>query len=260
MMRHSEKKSRRLILLFFLMTLAFLLIPASLFAESQTPPTETEEHSIELKTDEEKTQLNMEESPHKNHSLFIGAGPMLMVSTNSTKKSAPSPVMFGGGLGATLFQKMPISAQPRLTFFTNYYLWDGNSAHPAEVENRTALAFSFLLDLNAVKIIRLKKHTLQAGAGISILIRAGVLANGVSSTDSGGTADSTAGDDVSSINNWFWSDAHFLYPNLTFCWLYELPIGWRAGVSANLYIPVGSLLSGNGMDGTIISIAARLEF
>ncbi len=182
-----------------------------------------------------------------------------MVNTDSSKKSAPSPIMFSGGLGATLFQHLPVSFQPRLSFFMHYYLWDGENARPAEIENRTATVLSFLLDLNAVKIFRYKKHTFQAGGGLGILARFGILANGLEESESGSSKTNTNSDDLSSINNWFWSGARFLYPDATFCWLYDLPNGWKAGVSTQVYIPLGSIADGRGLDGMLITIGGRLE-
>ena len=201
----------------------------------------------------------------KKHSLFFSAAPIVMINTDSAKDSAPSPVMFGGGVGGTLFQQWPVAFQPRLTFFINYYMWDGENARPAEIENRTAIALSFLIDLNAVKIIRRGKHTFQAGGGISILARIGILANGVNADGSALESHQTAatsftdGEAISSINKWFWSNAHFLYPDITFCWLYDLPNGWKAGLSANVYIPLGSIADGRGVDGMLLTVGGRLE-
>ena len=185
------------------------------------------------------------ESPaQKKHSFFLSAGPLLMVNADSSKKSAPSPIMFSGGAGATLFQNLPVAFQPRLTFFMHYYLWDGECARPAEIENRTATVLSFLLDLNVVKIFRYQKHTFQAGGGLSLLARFGILSAGLEESGSG--LSGTNSSDLSEINSWFWSGARFLYPDLTFCWLYDLPRGWKAGLSAHVYIPMGSLADGRG--------------
>ena len=232
--------------------LILLMAAASLSAQDKTAAAETEKESPADTTQEES-------AAKKKHSLFFSAGPLLMVNTDSSKNSAPSPIMFSGGLGATLFQNLPVTFQPRLSFFIHYYLWNGENAHPAEIENRTATVLSFLLDLNAVKIFRYKKHTFHVGGGLGILARFGMLSSGVEADGRGSTKTSTNSDDLSSINKWFWSGARFLYPDITFCWLYDLPNGWKAGVSAQVYIPVGSLADGRGMDGTMLTICGRLE-
>ncbi|MBQ7158285.1 MAG: hypothetical protein IJS09_02510 [Treponema sp.] len=243
---------QKAIFLALLMTTA--VVSAQEDAPSPAPETEISEGKETDGTQEKDVAI-------KKHSFLFSAGPALMISTDSTKKSAPSPITFCVGAGGTLFQNMPISFQPRLSFFVNYYLWDGDNARPAEIENRTAIALSFLLDLNAVKIIRYKNHTFQAGGGLGVLARFGILSNGVDANGSGSNENTSVSnnDDVSSINSWFWSSAHFLYPDIMFCWLYNLPNGWKAGVSANVYVPVGSLADGRGMDGMIIAISGRLE-
>ena len=87
--------------------------------------------------------------------FFFTLGPSVYVNTDS--KTSPSPVSFAFGAGFDLFNHKFLNFQPKLTFFTNYYLWDGECARPSEIENRTALALSFLLDLNTTHIFRLKK-------------------------------------------------------------------------------------------------------
>ena len=70
---------------------------------------------------------------------------MVLVNTDSTAKSAPSPIMYAGGAGLDFFPESSFDFQTKISFFTNYYLWTGEEAKPAEVENRTATAISFLL-------------------------------------------------------------------------------------------------------------------
>jgi hypothetical protein len=186
-----------------------------------------------------------EAAPHTPVSFFFTAGPQLMVNTEPATKSAPSPVQFSGGIGAIFFQDTRIQLLPQLSFFTGYYLWDGTNALPAEVENRTALALSFLIDVPVMYTWKKNSWTLRAGGGISILPRIGIRAPGVSSTE--------AGDDISSINSWFWSGARFLYPELTASAVYKTSGGWHTGIQQKFYIPAGSLIAGRGLDAAIIS-------
>ncbi|MBR4464739.1 MAG: hypothetical protein IKS40_09015 [Treponema sp.] len=235
--------------------LLLLLTAGTFLPAEESDSGQTEVASAPAAQTESPAQTEI--SAQKKHSFFLSAGPLLMVNADSSKKSAPSPIMFSGGAGATLFQNLPVAFQPRLTFFMHYYLWDGECARPAEIENRTATVLSFLLDLNVVKIFRYQKHTFQAGGGLSLLARFGILSAGLEESGSG--LSGTNSSDLSEINSWFWSGARFLYPDLTFCWLYDLPRGWKAGLSAHVYIPMGSLADGRGMDGTLITICGRLE-
>ena len=199
--------------------------------------------------------------------VFVTAAPLLLINTDSSAHSAPSPIVFSLGIGADFFRNRAITFEPRLSFFTNYYLWDGEDARPAEIENRTALVLAALLDLRALKAWQRGAHRFLLGGGVGVLARYGLLANGVSSDDSGGalasdgTATSTAGDDVSDINRWLWQSARFLYPELVFSWLHALPSARAsAGVEAAFYLPVGSLISGSALDAALVSLAFKLEF
>ncbi len=195
-------------------------------------------------------------SLQKNWDFFFTLGPALYINTD--KDSAPSPVSLTGGAGFDFLKDKAISLQPKLSFFTGYYLWDGENARPAEIENRTAIVLSALLDLDAVHRWRTGKNIIEAGAGLSFLARAGMLANGVSQDDSGGTESSTAGDDVSSINRWFYSGMNFLYPNIAFSWMHTLESGWLAGLETKLYFPLGAIADGRALDTMIIFAGIKI--
>ena len=183
----------------------------------------------------------------KNWDFFFTLGPMVYVNTDS--KSAPSPIMFGGGLGFEFFNNHYINFQPKFTFFTNYYLWDGKNARPAEIENRTALALSCLLDLDASHTWIFEKNALQAGAGISFLGRFGLLANGV---------DESEKDSVKSINSWYYQSMNFLYPNIAVSWMRKLDSKWHAGFEGRIYIPLGAIADGRGFDTMIATLGVKV--
>ena len=190
-------------------------------------------------------------------SFFFTMGPALYVNTDSS--TAPSPLSFSAGAGFDLFNRNFLNFQPKLSFFTGYYLWDGENARPAEVENRTALALSFLLDLNATHIFRLKKGIIQAGGGLGVLARGAFLAGGVSSGDSGGEEGSTAAEDVKSINRWFYKKLNFLYPNLCFSWQHAFTERYLAGFEAKAYFPLGAALDGRGLDSAMVFFGVKIN-
>ena len=199
--------------------------------------------------------------------FFVTAGPMLLVNADSSTNSAPSPIMFSLGAGVDFFRNRAVMFEPRLSCFTNYYLWDGNDAHPAEIENRTALVLAALLDVRLFKAWRRGANRFLLGGGVGVLARYGVLANGVDSGDAGGETDddgvplSTAGDDVGSISSYLWQSARFLYPELAFCWMRHLAqANVSAGVDVAFYLPLGSLASGNALDAALVSLAFKLVF
>ena len=173
-------------------------------------------------------------------------------------KSAPSPAAFSLAFGAIWPNKAFLSFQPRLAFWTGYYLWDGKNALPAEVENRTALALNFMLDLPAVATFRFSKFQAEAGMGLGILARAALLANGVSEGDSG--ASGSAGGDKSEIQKWFWGNARFLYLEFLGGWEWNFTPRIAAGFELRYYLPIGSLTTGRGLDASIIALDAKLIF
>ena len=196
-------------------------------------------------------------------SLFFTFGPKLMLNTDDSTKSAPSPTMYSLGIGGDFLFKNGFLLSAHGSFFTNYYLWDGEHSQPAEVENRTATALSALIDLNAGYTWQLgenKKHLLSLSGGIGILARYGILSNGVNSDDPNRDTNSTASEDVSDINGDFFSGLNFVYSELAFSYSYILSTKWKVGGEARTYIPLGSLAGGNGLDGMIFSLALKLSY
>ncbi len=196
----------------------------------------------------------------KEYSVILTFGPLLMLNTDNTDEGAPSPIIYSFGGGADFYFYDDFFVEPRLTFFTNYYLFDGENAQPAEIENRTANALSFMLDLTAGRRFEFEKHSFLISAGAGILSRFAFLAGDVDSSDAGTVAGSSAGDDLSSINNWFWSDLNFFYPQFNFSYLYKFTETLKIGCDFRAYLPLSSILSQKGVDGMIFSLAARLCF
>ncbi|MBP5283783.1 MAG: hypothetical protein J6Y93_03855 [Treponema sp.] len=199
-----------------------------------------------------------EETKEKNYSYYLTIGPQFMLNTDSTAKSAPSPINFSFGFGMNFFEDKMLNFQPHLVFSTNYYLWDGENARPAEIENRTATSLNFMLDLNVMHSIG-KMHTFQYGGGLGIFARFALLSAGVDENDAGGTAGSTAGDDVNSIGDWFWSGANFLYPQIALSYTYTSG-KWQMGAESHVYFPFGSIIDGRGVDGLIVSLSFKVIF
>jgi|WetSurMetagenome_2_1015567.scaffolds.fasta_scaffold49936_3 hypothetical protein len=187
--------------------------------------------------------------------------PVFILNTADQTTSAPSPIVYPLSIGLIWPDTGLISFQPRLSFFTCYYLWDNSSerALPAEVENRTATSLSFLVDMPVVFSFNINKiSTAELSAGISFLMRAALLSNGVSSSDSGtsGSAES----DVELINEWFWQKARFLYVETGGGWLFKCTDKIKAGPEVRFYLPVGSLADGHGMDAMMVSAGLKIIF
>ena len=191
--------------------------------------------------------------------LMAGFSPAVYINTESTLVSAPSPVIYPVSIGFLWPNYTKIAIQPTLSFFTMYHLWYDGQALPAEIENRTSQTISLLLDLPAVfSIYPNEKSRFQFSTGLAFLMRFGILAGGVKETDSGYTG--SAGSDMDQINSYFWSNARFLYLSLGASWLYDLVPHLRLGPVFHTYLPLGSLFSGESVQGMIISLGLKLSF
>lgn len=116
-----------------------------------------------------------------------------------------------------------ISVEPNLSFSMNYYIWDQDSgmAYYAEVENRTALALSFLVEIPLIFTINVsRKSSLKLSAGVAANLRFGFLAMGVGENEWGTSG--TAKGDVEKINEWFWKDAHFMNFGFGLAWMFDV--------------------------------------
>ena len=191
-------------------------------------------------------------------SPFVNVGANIIINTESELKSAPNPTAFALSFGAIWPNKAFVSFQPRLSFWWSYHLWDGENALPAEIENRTAFALNFMFDLPAVATFRFNRCQLEAGLGLGILARVALLAGGVEDSDAG--ASGSAGGDKEKIQEWFWSGARFLYPELFVAWEWNFTPRIAAGLEARWYIPIGSLINARGLDASIIALSAKLIF
>lgn len=205
-----------------------------------------------------------ESSENPRFFSIIGTiGPALMINTDDSKNSAPSPVTFSVGAGATFFESFPVYGEARLLFFTNYYLWDGKNAQPAEVENRTATVLSFMLDLTGGHVFKFGRNFIEVNAGIGFLFRAGFLSLGVKENDPGHTGDSktsTAKNDVSSIISWFYDGPNFLYPEVAISYLRQIKDSVKFGGELRVYFPAGTLSNGEFPDDMIFALSAKVGF
>jgi len=184
-------------------------------------------------------------------------GPAVYLNTNSTLVSAPSPIVYPITFGMIWPNYTFLAFEPTLSFFYMYHLYYDGIALPAEIENRTTFTLSFILNLPVVFSIYYGHNRLQLNAGLAMLMRYGLLANGVNGDDYGYLG--TAADDVSAINKWFWKNARFLYVSAGASWLFGLTGNLKAGPTANIYIPVGTVFSGENVQGMIITVGMKIS-
>ena len=163
------------------------------------------------------------------------------LSTGDKQHSAPSPVYFNPGVGLIWPNKGLFSVEPLLSFNYSYYLFYDGKAMPSEIENRTATTLAFLLEVPATFSINIKSTQLKFHVGPSMLMRFGWLSNGA-----------TEAEDIPKINNYFWSNARFLYFSGGLSWMVNLEKS-KFGPYFNIHFPIGSIFAQEGLNGMILS-------
>lgn len=211
------------------MTLLILLFPSTLSAED----------------------IPSEEPVSEKPALFFTLGPVGMLNTD--KLSAPSPIKFSAGVGGTIPVNRWFAFSPSISLFADYWLWrddaEGARAYPAEVENRTALVPSALIELPAVFYAKSGNSTFSLGLGVTFFARYAFLADSVPQSEA---------DDIKSMNSFFYSGLRFLYPSAHLAYDFMTESGMKAGVVLRTYVPVDSLTNGRGLDGGMAGISFRM--
>lgn len=194
-----------------------------------------------------------------NSDFFVGVGPAVYISTGSQTNSAVSPVVYPVYFGIIWPKDYFFSIQPSLRFFNGYFYMKNGEIYPAEIENRTALAYSFLINVPAVfKATFWEKVNVTLSAGLGFLIRFATLAPDVNDYDYGDTG--TAGKDLAEINKWFWGGGRFIYLSLGADWLFKITDNVQFGPEFSMFIPLGSLFSEFSLNGMIISLGLKFVF
>lgn len=246
--------------------LALLLLAAP----ASAAPEQDDDGFIEIDDSAEKPADDEEEDDGGGplfepppYALFVTAGPALSLNLDDSANSAPSPVAYSIGFGADFRQDRPLVLGVRGSLSVGYWLWDGSSARPAEVENRTATVPALMLDFTAGHTFAFSRglNSLTVGGGLGLLARVGFLSSGVSEGDEG--ASGSASSDVSEINSWFWSSARFVMPELCVSFLRASPAllgSFRFGGEFRAYLPLGSVVSGEGVDGMTFALSVKASF
>lgn len=193
--------------------------------------------------------------------FFISMAPALIINTGDDKNSAVAPIVYPFSFGAVLFKDKLFSFQPRLSFYASYYLWvdEDDAAYPAEIENRTATVFSFLLDLPAVYTMQMtKRQSMEFGFGPAANLRFTIISNGVSSSDAGSSG--SAGKDTDEIRSYMWKNCNWLYMTTSVAYNIMISERLKLGPELKFYIPCGQLFTGNGLNAGIISLGIKALF
>ena len=202
----------------------------------------------------------LEEKTHHQLEWYLTFEPFFIFRTIESLTETPYfALTFPFSVGMVFPADKPLSFQPKISFFSEYFLWDGKCAFPARIEDSSNIAFCFLLDLPLNYTFTLKeKHIFEGRSGPSVNIRFSKTMNGLNSSDQ--ATSGTVAEEVQEINRWFWKNANFLYWNFSLSYLYNFSRGIKAGPEAALYIPLGSVLSGQGFNAFMVSTGVKVRF
>ena len=173
------------------------------------------------------------------------------ITINNDKDGAPSPVKFGVSIGFEIPLIQNLLIAPQFTFSTNYYLVANNKVLPAEIENRTALAPSLMLDIPFGYKIPIKNLYITPKIGLGTFLRYGFLAKGISKSES---------DLVDFINEGFYKDLAWLYPMAEIDFDFVVKEKLMAGFGIKYYLPLGSVLKGETLQNSIFALQFRFAF
>lgn len=178
-------------------------------------------------------------------SFFVELTPSLLLNTKDKKYSAPSPIYFPLSLGVqieTPFAKI----EPSISLWTNYYLLAHDKALISEIENRTSLAISSMINIPAS--FSIGETGLSISAGFAFFLRFALPLEGIE-----------ASDEVSKINEYFWQKMRFLYLSTDVQWMFDLP-KVKAGPILRFYLPLGGLISDKSMNASIFNLGLKVCF
>lgn len=187
--------------------------------------------------------------------FMLNIGPACYLNTESKTRnaenlliSAPSPLVSPVSIGILWPNYTFVAVEPRVSFYRMYYLWYENRPLPAEIENRTVFALSFMIDLPIVFSLYMKTNRIQLSAGPSVLVRAFSVPTGVANNG-----------DTALAKDYFWAKNRFLYASLGASWLFNASGNLKFGPEVKAYIPVGGLLNKEGLQGALFLAGFKIS-
>lgn len=226
-----------------------LLLSFPLFAQNQTDSTENEEVAASP----------FDKPFFEATDFFVGLTPIIYITADNNYSGGPSSIAYPVYFGIAWPRDYWISIQPSLKIFSSYYLVNGGEIYPAEIENRTGLVFSFLLNIPVVfKANFWDKSNLKLTAGVAFLFRFAITAQGIDSDEPGDLG--TVKDDINFMNSNFYEGAKFIYMSTSADWMFNLSNGMQIGPEVSFYIPVITLMSEFSLNGTMISGGVKIFF
>ena len=173
------------------------------------------------------------------------------ITINQDKEGAPSPIQTGLGIGFEVPIVKDFIITPHFTFTTNYYLQKNDKVLPAEIENRTVLAPTLMLDIPFGYKIHIKNFAITPKLGAGTLLRYGFLAFGISEQEK---------TSLDFINQSFYKDLAWLYPMAEIDFDFFIKEKMWAGFGVKYYLPLKEVLKGETLQNSIFALQFRFAF
>lgn len=167
--------------------------------------------------------------------FYIGS--QVIFSNTGNKADTPVGIAVNFGCEYEYRALQHLNVSPSLDFSFFHYGLIGGRAHICEIENRTALTFTFLADMPVLASFDIHNWNISFGGGLAFLVRFGVLDFGVKPEEKN-SAGVTAKQEVKTINSFFWKNGRFIYPSFRFKAAYTFESGWKTGLQAKLFLPL----------------------
>ena len=243
-----------------ILILIFVFSSAAVFCQ-ETTDSEKDYVDEQNMTVSEVEELIQSQSLINKLDFVFGVEPMISINshkTNSAGKfiSAPSPLYIPVYIGLSVPNYTAVSFQPSLRFYTGYDLVYEDRVLPAEVENRTGLTFSFLVNLPVAFKLKYKdKYSWSVLAGVAGLFRFATLPSNVKADEPGSTG--TVATDLDYMNNWFYKNLRFLYLSAGIDWMFYYG-KTKYGPELSVFFPI-SLFTDKSVDGLMFGVGIKVE-
>ena len=240
----------------FFSTLLLIFLSFNIYAQESKPKQEAEQKTEETN---EADQTEVLTKIPSDFGFYIGTEMVF----SSLKKQAAPPMGTALNLGAEYEYKgiKKLSIVPSLDFSLFHYGLRRKKAYICEIENRTALTMSLLLDVPFLARFDLHPWTISIGGGLALFMRFGLLEPGIKPEETG-TEGLSLVKEVQEINRYFWQNGRFIYPSLRFKTEYTMASGWKVGVQLKAYLPFSNLwdkLKNKWSDGIIVQAGIVLH-
>ncbi|GMO45800.1 MAG: hypothetical protein Ta2B_26950 [Termitinemataceae bacterium] len=215
------------------------------------------------KLDENDAKKNMLSPWYKRFSFSLGAS-VIYFAEDYNFEAAPPPILptpsFSVSVPDSLSQ-FKVMAELSLDIYTTHYAWyetaDLAAAYPipAEIENRTASVWGFMLGLKAQGSVTFRDYKIRLSAGLTADLRITTIAEDLNETD---PLDEIA-EQTQKIADYFYSDFHWLFFEFGIGFDYKITDLYAIGLETRFQMPLSTPPVDIAMAGWRIGVGVRIS-